>query len=84
MNESNTDVYACDEVREVQRLHHDLFTDQFPQLPIRGNPAKLAVSGMVRRRYSDQPVNDAAETDFPLSPVPILDGGSGIDSHQMQ
>ena len=35
MSESNSYVYACDEVREVQRLHGDLFTDDFRQLPIR-------------------------------------------------
>lgn len=35
MSESNANVYACDEVREVERLHHDLFGDECHQLPIR-------------------------------------------------
>lgn len=29
MSEPNPNVYACDEVRNVQRLHHDLFTEEF-------------------------------------------------------
>jgi hypothetical protein len=28
-------VYVCDQVREVERLHRDLFTDTFRQLPVR-------------------------------------------------
>jgi len=35
MTESAPNVYACAEVREVQRLHRDLLTDTFRQLPIR-------------------------------------------------
>ena len=35
MSEANPTVYVSDEVREVQRLHHDLFTDEFRQLAIR-------------------------------------------------
>ena len=35
MSEPSPNVYACDEVREVQRLHHDLLTDEFRQLSIR-------------------------------------------------
>ena len=35
MSEPAPSVYSCDEVREVQRLHHDLFTDEFRKLPIR-------------------------------------------------
>jgi hypothetical protein len=34
MNEPDLIVYTCEEVREVLRLHHDLFTDEFRQLPI--------------------------------------------------
>lgn len=35
MSEPNPNVYACAEVREVARLHRDLFTDEFRTLPIR-------------------------------------------------
>ena len=35
MNEPNPNVYASEEVREVARLHRDLFTDAFRKLPIR-------------------------------------------------
>ncbi len=34
MSEPSVKVYVCEEVREVRRLHQDLFTDQFRQLPI--------------------------------------------------
>ena len=35
MSEANRDVYVCDEVREVQRLHGDLFTYGFRRLCVR-------------------------------------------------
>lgn len=35
MNESTPNIYACDEVREIKRLHQDLFNDEFRQLSIR-------------------------------------------------
>ena len=35
MNEPIPRVYACEEVREVVRLHKDLFTDEFRRLSIR-------------------------------------------------
>lgn len=34
MPNSSTPVYACPEVQDVQRLHADLFTDSFRNLPI--------------------------------------------------
>ena len=34
MNEPGAHIYVSDEVREVQRLHQDLFTDAFRRLPI--------------------------------------------------
>lgn len=35
MNEAAQPVYVSDQVREVERLHHDLLTDAMGQLPIR-------------------------------------------------
>jgi hypothetical protein len=35
MSENGPTVYVCDEVRQVERLHRDLFTEEFRQLPIR-------------------------------------------------
>lgn len=35
MSEVKRNVYACEEVRAVERLHHDLLTDEIRQLPIR-------------------------------------------------
>jgi hypothetical protein len=35
MSEATQLVYVSDQVREVERLHRDLFTDSFRQLPIR-------------------------------------------------
>jgi hypothetical protein len=34
MSDSPVDVYFCDEVRDVQRLHEDILTDRTRQLPI--------------------------------------------------
>lgn len=35
MNAPAQNVYVSDQVREVERLHRDLFTDSFRQLPVR-------------------------------------------------
>ena len=35
MSEANPSVYVCEEVREVLRLHRDIFTDDFRCLSIR-------------------------------------------------
>jgi hypothetical protein len=48
MREFNQAVYVCDQVREVERLHRDLLTDEVRQLPIRDQldrQAKRIVEG---------------------------------------
>ena len=52
MSDSNTNVYVCEEVRQVERLHHGLFSDEFRQLPIK-EQLELQAQRIVEAHKSD-------------------------------
>ncbi len=56
MSESNPNVYACKEVREVERLHHDLLTKEFRQLPIRDQLDRQAQRVVAAHKSGDEAV----------------------------
>lgn len=56
MRESDSNVYVCDEVREVQRLHEDVLRDESRQLPVCDQLALQAQRILEAHRSGDSTV----------------------------